>query len=97
MVVDHQSYVIPDLVAPGNKVTSCVMGGRYESWSGTSMATPVVSGLAALIIERYPTITGADLQDELLGAARKLPGVPLTRQGEGLAQLPAGIRRPRRP
>ena len=97
MVVDQQSYVIPDLVAPGNKVMSCVMGGRYESWSGTSMATPVVSGLAALIIERYPTITGADLQDELLGAARKLPGVPLTRQGEGLAQLPAGIRRPRRP
>ena len=94
MVVDHQSYAIPDLVAPGDKVTSCVMGGGYESWSGTSMATAVVSGLAALIIERYPTITGADLQDELLRAARKLPGVAVTRQGEGLAQLPAGIRRP---
>ena len=50
--------------------------------------------LSALIIERHPTITGADLQAELLGAVRKLPGVPAARQGEGLAQLPGALRRP---
>ena len=94
MDVGDQSYPIPNLVAPGESVTSCVMGGGYESWSGTSMATPIVSGLAALIIERYPTITGTDLQDELLGAARELPGFAATRQGKGLVQLPAGIYRP---
>ena len=54
MIVNHQSYEILDLVAPGDGVTSCVMGGWYESWGGTSMATPLVSGLAALIIERHP-------------------------------------------
>ena len=35
MVVEHQSYSIPDLVASGEGVTSSVMGDRYESWNGT--------------------------------------------------------------
>ena len=87
MVVESQSYPIPDLVAPGEEVTSCVMGSGYESWNGTSMATPIVSGLAALILERHPTISGPDLQGELLESVRRLPDIAETRQGEGLAQL----------
>ena len=41
-----------------------------------------------------PLIEPMDLQAELLGAVEKLPGVPAARQGEGLAQLSAGMRRP---
>lgn len=88
MLVNAQSYTVPDLVAPGQEITSCVMGGGYEAWDGTSMATPVVSGLAALIVERYPTITEPDLRAEIHDALRKLPNIPEQQQGEGLAQLP---------
>ncbi|TNF21083.1 MAG: hypothetical protein EP318_08490 [Rhodobacteraceae bacterium] len=91
MVPDAMSYTVPDLVAPGKEITSCVMGGGYEAWNGTSMATPIVSGVAALIVERFSTITLADLTDEITGALSLLPGVPEIRQGGGLLQFPRHI------
>ena len=39
-------------VAPGENIVSAIPGGRYGVWSGTSMAAPIVSGIAALIRAR---------------------------------------------
>jgi len=44
-------YIKPDFSAPGVDITSSVPGGGYEAWSGTSMATPHVSGTVALILQ----------------------------------------------
>jgi len=47
------NQVKPDIVAPGVEITSCATGGGYETRTGTSMATPFVTGSAALMIPIY--------------------------------------------
>jgi serine protease AprX len=48
----------PDLVAPGEKIVSLIPGYYYDVMDGTSMATPHVSGAAALLLARYQELIG---------------------------------------
>jgi subtilisin family serine protease len=48
----------PDLLAPGEKITSCVPGMRSDQMDGTSMAAPHVSGAAALLMARHDELKG---------------------------------------
>lgn len=58
-----------DVFAPGVDILSTVPGGKYERNSGTSMAAPVVSGLAALLMSYYPTLTAADVKRIIVSSA----------------------------
>jgi subtilisin family serine protease len=52
-----------DVFAPGVNIYSTIPGGNtYGNLSGTSMACPVVAGIAALLLEYYPTLTSTDLK-----------------------------------
>lgn len=90
IIDEYLSYNVPHVVAPGEGVYSSVVGGGYEAWKGTSMAAPIVSGVAALILERYPTMTYLDLFNELLSNCQDL-GLDKERQGKGLVQIPTTL------
>lgn len=65
---------------------SSIMGGGYEAWDGTSMATPIVSGIAALILEEDPSISVDELRETLLGCCQSLEQ-PVERQGKGIIRV----------
>src|SRR5690606_3027562 len=54
-----------DLSAPGDNVASAYPDGRYITASGTSMSTPLVAGAAALMMERHPGATPAQVMTVL--------------------------------
>jgi len=58
-----------DVSAPGVGILSTCVGGVYCTKSGTSMATPYVSGLGALLFSRFPSWTAAEVADRILSAA----------------------------
>ncbi len=60
------------IAAPGKDILSTWLGGAYREASGTSMATPYVSGVAALIIAAEPKITMEKLRERLLSTADKI-------------------------
>jgi hypothetical protein len=61
-----------DLAAPGVDIASTYPGGQYVYMSGTSMATPQVSGVAALAFAFKPDSTTADVRGALLNGVDKL-------------------------
>ncbi len=75
----NNQFIKPDLVAPGVNITSCAPGGGYEQRSGTSMATPFVTGVASLlmqwgIIDKNDTfLYGEKLRAYLINGAKPLP------------------------
>ena len=64
-----------DLAAPGQAIFSTVPEGGYEHLSGTSMATPHVSGVAALIATLYPEADNQEIRARLLGGIDKVPAL----------------------
>lgn len=61
-----------DLGAPGVDILSTVPGGKYDVYSGTSMATPHVAGAATLIASHFPEISNEELRARLLGGVDKV-------------------------
>jgi len=95
----------PDLVAPGVKIVSAGVPGSWISTnypaaklgngfirgSGTSQAAAVVSGAAALLYQKWPTMNPADVKELLTRTATKLPNQSTALQGRGELNVTAAL------
>lgn len=67
-----------DIAAPGADIYSTLPRGRYGSKSGTSMATPHVSGAAALLLTEYPEMTNEEVKERIFSRADKIDSLEKT-------------------
>ena len=92
------SGIKPDLIAPGTSLVSALSGSGSlsETLSGTSMATPVVSGIAALVAQRHPDWSVAQVKAALTQTASSDAATVANRQlrGSGVIQPVAALAAP---
>ena len=67
-----------DVVAPGSSILSTTPNNQTASWDGTSMATPHVAGVAALILSVNPCLTAQQVRDIIEQTAQKVGGYSYT-------------------
>jgi cell wall-associated protease len=74
LVTDFSNYGkrSVDVFAPGLKINSTMPDSKYKENDGTSMASPVVAGLAALIRSYYPALTAVQVKDIIMQSVTKV-------------------------
>ncbi|WP_210330585.1 S8 family serine peptidase [Aliikangiella sp. G2MR2-5] len=79
-----------EIAAPGVGVNSTLPNNSYDAWSGTSMATPHVSGVAALVWSNYTDCSAAEIRNALNTSAEDLGASGRDQSyGHGLVQAKA--------
>ncbi|WP_421939560.1 S8 family peptidase [Pedobacter sp.] len=74
-----------DVFAPGVRIYSTVPGSKYRNLDGTSMASPVVAGLAGLIRSYYPKLSAAQVKEIIVKSVTKVNHNVTYAKGEGPA------------
>jgi len=70
-----------DVFAPGVKVTSIDMDAEFNTEDGTSFSAPIVTGIAALILEYYPDLSAKQLKQCILASATPVTGTLVYKPG----------------
>ncbi|WP_117363756.1 S8 family serine peptidase [Natrarchaeobaculum sulfurireducens] len=79
-----------DLAAPGSNVLSTTLNDGYTRASGTSMAAPVVAGVAGLVLSVYPDLSPEELRQHLEATATNI-GLSANHQGHGRVDAAAAV------
>jgi cell wall-associated protease len=72
-----------DLFAPGVDIYSTTPGQKYENQSGTSMAAPVVTGVAALLMSYFPDLTVEQIKEVMINSTVKFTDSKVNKPAEG--------------
>lgn len=80
-----------DVFAPGVDIYSTTPGNKYKHSDGTSMASPVVAGLAALIMAYYPDFSANEVKEILLSSAASYADQMVTQPGTESTQIAFGV------
>jgi subtilisin len=84
--------LVPDLVMPGVDILSAnAGGGNFRLDSGTSMATPHLSGLAALLFQACPQATVLQVQTAICQSCSLAPSMPKERANLGMPDGPSAL------
>ena len=70
-----------DLFAPGVQIYSTAPGNEYKNAQGTSMASPVTAGVAAMLLSYFPELSATDVKDILMKSVRTFDGLMVTKPG----------------
>ncbi|MGK4001602.1 S8 family serine peptidase [Sorangium sp. So ce1036] len=89
-VAGREPYLVRQLVAARLRDQK-VLSGHYKHVDGTSFAAPIVSSVAAQMLEANPRLSPQQCRRLLMTTARGLPGIPLERQGWGVVQPRAAV------
>ena len=87
----NYSDEVIDIFAPGVDINSTVPGDSYKKLSGTSMAAPVVSGVAAILKSYFPQLSASQLKDVIVLSARKYAGLKVKLRGNPGKVLFSGL------
>lgn len=77
--------IVPDIVAPGVDIVSAVPKKGFLTMSGTSMATPHIAGLAALLFEAKPGAKAAEVENAIFKSCKRPSGMQEER-GKSLSE-----------
>ncbi len=90
LAADFSNYgrTLVDLFAPGLSIFSAALGNAYAREDGTSLAAPVVSGVAALLMSHFPTLTAADVKRILMATVTPFPTLQVFRPGSETERVP---------
>lgn len=87
-IAEEPKRYVPVIIGPGAGIWSSVPGAQLRSLSGTSMATPHISGLAALLLQHRPEMTIGDLEKAIVTSCKRPPGISTLRGNKG---VPNGV------
>ncbi|WP_333981202.1 S8 family serine peptidase [Sphingomonas aerolata] len=87
----NPTRMVPDVVAPGDRILSCLPNGAFAEMSGSSMATPHIAGLAALLLSAEPGSSADDLEAAIQDSAQLPPTMTLQRANRGIPNGPGAL------